>query len=124
LWIKEEVGCRLQEGVQLCNSGMVKKEHFEKNQDPGKLWTVQEIDHHRNEKGPGTQKRHKGPRPKTEATRQQGNNRPSQQMANILEKEENNQHDLQEDHRAGDREASSRDFQWAVKNQELDLVER
>jgi hypothetical protein len=28
---------------------MVKKEHFEKNQDPGKLWTVQEIDRRQNE---------------------------------------------------------------------------
>jgi hypothetical protein len=30
---------------------------------------------------------------------------------------------LQEDHRTGDREASSRDFQWVVENQELDLLE-
>jgi hypothetical protein len=33
------------------------------------------------------------------------------------------QRDLQEDHRTGDREASSRDFQRVVENQELDLVE-
>jgi hypothetical protein len=45
-------------------------------------------------------------------------------MADIREKEKNNQHDLQEDHRAGDREVSSRDFQWVAKNQKLDLVER
>jgi hypothetical protein len=45
-------------------------------------------------------------------------------MADIREKEENNQHDLQEDHRALDREATSRDIHRVAKNQELDLVER
>jgi hypothetical protein len=33
-----------------------------------------------------------------------------------------NQRDLQEDHRAGGLEASSRDFQRVAENQELDLV--
>jgi hypothetical protein len=37
LWSQEEVGCCLQEGVQLCNSGMEKKEPLEKNWDPGKI---------------------------------------------------------------------------------------
>jgi hypothetical protein len=43
LWIREVVGCRLQDGVQLCKSGMAKKEPLEKNRDPGKLWTAQGI---------------------------------------------------------------------------------
>jgi hypothetical protein len=70
------------------------------------------------------QKRHKGPRPKTATTRQRANKGARRQTTDIGEKKENNQHDLQEGHRAGDREASSRDFQRVAKNQELDLVER
>jgi hypothetical protein len=56
--------------------------------------------------------------------RQRANKGPRRQTADICEKVEINQHDLQEEHQAGDREASSRDFQWVAKNQELDLVER
>jgi hypothetical protein len=39
-------------------------------------------------------------------------------------KREENQWELQEEHRAGDCEARSRDFQRVAENQEFDLVER
>jgi hypothetical protein len=37
LWIPEEAGCRLQEGVLSFKSGMVQEEHLQENLDPGKL---------------------------------------------------------------------------------------
>jgi hypothetical protein len=38
LWIQEEVGCRLQEGVLPCKSGTAKKKPDQENSDPGKVW--------------------------------------------------------------------------------------
>jgi hypothetical protein len=35
-----EVGCRLQEGVQPCNSGMPKEDHLQENPDAHKFWTA------------------------------------------------------------------------------------
>jgi hypothetical protein len=35
-WIQEEVGCRLQEGVPLCKSGMAIKKPHQEYSDPGK----------------------------------------------------------------------------------------
>jgi hypothetical protein len=40
LWIWDEVVCCLQEGVQLCNSGMAQEKPLKENWDPGKLWTA------------------------------------------------------------------------------------
>jgi hypothetical protein len=40
LWIPEEVGCRLQEDVLSCNSGMVQEEYLQKNYDPRKEVTA------------------------------------------------------------------------------------
>jgi hypothetical protein len=48
----EEVGCRLQEGVQLCKSGMAQEERRQKNWDPGKLWTAQGVRRRRNKGDP------------------------------------------------------------------------
>jgi uncharacterized Ntn-hydrolase superfamily protein len=45
------------------------------------------------------------------------------QIAATSLKQEDNQRDLLEDHRARDHEASSMDFRRIAKNQELDLVE-
>jgi hypothetical protein len=70
------------------------------------------------------QKWHKGPGPKTATTWQHTDKGPMRQTATTSWKQKDNQPDPLEDHRAGDREASCRDFQRAVKNQELDLVER
>jgi hypothetical protein len=42
LWIPEEVGCHLQEGVLSCSSGTAQ----------GKLWTAEGIGPHRNKDGP------------------------------------------------------------------------
>jgi hypothetical protein len=42
-WIHEEVGCRLQEGVPSCKSGMAKKETHHENWDPAKLWTAKGV---------------------------------------------------------------------------------
>jgi hypothetical protein len=72
---------------------------------------------------PVMQQWHKGPRPETAATRQNEIKESRHKAAATSWKREDNQHDLQEDHRAGDREVSRRDFQWVAKNQELDLVE-
>jgi hypothetical protein len=41
--IPKEARCCLQEGVQPCKSGTVKKEPLQKNWDLGKLWTAQAI---------------------------------------------------------------------------------
>jgi hypothetical protein len=49
--IQEEVGCRLQEGVPPCKSGMGKRE-TRQNWDSGKLWTVKGVLPYRNEDGP------------------------------------------------------------------------
>jgi hypothetical protein len=38
LRILEEVGCRVQEGVTPCKSGMAKKNLHQENTDPGKVW--------------------------------------------------------------------------------------
>jgi hypothetical protein len=43
LWILEEAGCCLQEGVPLCSSGTVQEKHLQDNSDPGKLWTAEGI---------------------------------------------------------------------------------
>jgi hypothetical protein len=40
LRIPGEVGCRLQEGVPPCSSGMAEEEPFQEYSDLGKLWTV------------------------------------------------------------------------------------
>jgi hypothetical protein len=48
LWIPEEVGCRLHEGIPPCSSGMAKKETPSENWDPRNLWTAQGVGH-RNE---------------------------------------------------------------------------
>jgi hypothetical protein len=56
--------------------------------------------------------------------RQQADEVPMRQTAATSSKQEDNQRDLLEDHRAGDREASSRHFQRVAKNQEMDLAER
>jgi hypothetical protein len=52
LWILEEVGCRLQEGVPPCESGIVKKEPHQTNLDHGKLWTAEGVDRSQNEDNP------------------------------------------------------------------------
>jgi hypothetical protein len=46
--IPDEVGCRLQEGVPPCNSGMAQKDHLQEIFDPKKLWTVDGSDRSRN----------------------------------------------------------------------------
>jgi hypothetical protein len=38
--ITEDIGCRLQEGVQPCNSSMAQKRHLQEILDPKKLWTT------------------------------------------------------------------------------------
>jgi hypothetical protein len=43
LWILGEVGCRLQEGVPLCSSGMAQEKRFQEYSDPGILWTAEGI---------------------------------------------------------------------------------
>jgi hypothetical protein len=43
LWILQEVGCHLQEGVSSCSSGMVQEKCLQENSDPGKLWTTEGI---------------------------------------------------------------------------------
>jgi hypothetical protein len=48
LWIQEEFGCHLQEGILLCKSGMAKKENW----DPRKVWTVQGVRHCQNKEDP------------------------------------------------------------------------
>jgi hypothetical protein len=45
LWILEEVGCCLQEGVPLCKNGMAQGKRLQENSDPGKLWTAEGIGH-------------------------------------------------------------------------------
>jgi hypothetical protein len=55
---------------------------------------------------------------------QKWNEEPRLQGAATSWKQEDNQGDLQEDHRAGDHEESKRDVQWVSENKEMDLVER
>jgi hypothetical protein len=43
LWILEEVGCRLQEGISPCSSGMAQEKRVEEYSVPRKLWTTAEI---------------------------------------------------------------------------------
>jgi hypothetical protein len=43
LWIPEDVGCCLQEGVLPCSSGMAQGKRLQENLDTGKLWTVEGI---------------------------------------------------------------------------------
>jgi hypothetical protein len=52
LWILEEVGCRLQEGVPLCSSGTAQEKHLQKNSDSGKLWSEEGIGRSRQEDEP------------------------------------------------------------------------
>jgi hypothetical protein len=72
---------------------------------------------------PIIQQWHKAPRPKTATMWQQVDRRPMWQTAATFWKQEGIQRDLLEGHRAGDREASCRDFQQVEKNQKLDHVE-
>jgi hypothetical protein len=108
------------------------------------LWIAQEIYRRQNEEGPGIQKWHKGPRPKTAATRQNRNKGPKRQTAAVREKVEGKRDrhrrvELktgitswkkssglqvpQEDPRAGVRE-ETRNAQQVTGNKEMDLVER
>jgi hypothetical protein len=48
----EKIGCRLQEGVQSCNSGMAKKETLQKKWNPGILWTAEKINRGWNKEDP------------------------------------------------------------------------
>jgi hypothetical protein len=43
LWILEEAGFHLQEGVPPCSSGMVQRKRLQENLDPGKLWTMDRL---------------------------------------------------------------------------------
>jgi hypothetical protein len=43
LWIPEEVGCGLQEGVPSCSSSTAQEKRFQENSGPGKLWTAEGI---------------------------------------------------------------------------------
>jgi hypothetical protein len=43
LWIPEEVGCRLQEGVPSCSSDTTQEKRLQENSDAGKLWTAKGI---------------------------------------------------------------------------------
>jgi hypothetical protein len=43
LWILEEVGCHLQEGVPSCSSGMAQGKSLQESSDPWKLWTMERI---------------------------------------------------------------------------------
>jgi hypothetical protein len=52
LWIPEEVGCRLQEGVPSYSSSTAQEKYFQKNSDRIKLWTAQGIGRRRNEEDP------------------------------------------------------------------------
>jgi hypothetical protein len=66
----------------------------------------------------------KGLRTETATMWQQEDRRPLWQTATTFWKQEGNERDLLEDLRAGDIEASCRDFQQIEKNHKLDLVER
>jgi hypothetical protein len=72
----------------------------------------------------GMQQWHKGPRPKTTGTEKNENKGPVRQMALIFKKQWDNQRDLQEGHRARDRETSSQNSQQVIENKKMDLVER
>jgi hypothetical protein len=73
---------------------------------------------------PGMKQQHKGPRPKTEATRQRAEKGPRRQTVAMSEKREDILLDLQEDHRQReDRERKSRILRRIAENQGLDLVE-
>jgi hypothetical protein len=48
LWIPGVVGCRLQEGVTPCCSGMAQEVRFQEDSDPGKLWTTASIGRRQN----------------------------------------------------------------------------
>jgi hypothetical protein len=52
LWIRDEVGCLLQEGVLSCSSGTAQEKCPQENSDPGKLWTVEGIGCSRKEDDP------------------------------------------------------------------------
>jgi hypothetical protein len=39
--MQDEVGCRLQEGVPPCNSGMAQKDHLQEIFDPKKVSTTE-----------------------------------------------------------------------------------
>jgi hypothetical protein len=132
LWVPEEVGCRLQEGVPPCKSGMVQEERLQEDSDPDKLWTAARIGRCQEDdpqcksgttqgtrasetrkrrhftenperanggeqtlEEPGMQKWHKGPTPKTTATRQQVNKGPRRQTAAMSEEGEGNRHRYQ-----------------------------
>jgi transcriptional regulator of acetoin/glycerol metabolism len=56
--------------------------------------------------------------------RQNGNKGSSHETAAMSWKRENNQHDLQKGHQAGDRKASIADLQRVLENKEMVLVER
>jgi transcriptional regulator of acetoin/glycerol metabolism len=73
---------------------------------------------------PGIQQWLKEPRTKSAATQQNGNKGSSHETTATSWKREDNQHDLQKDHQAGDRKASIGDLQRVSENKEMDLVER
>jgi hypothetical protein len=66
----------------------------------------------------------KEPMTKSAAKRQNGNKGSSLETAATSWKGEDNKHDLQKGHQAGDRKASIRDLQHVLENKEMDLVER
>jgi hypothetical protein len=52
LWNQEEIGCRLQEGVKLRNSGMAQEKRLQKNWDSGNVWTAEETNRCTNKDDP------------------------------------------------------------------------
>jgi hypothetical protein len=65
----------------------------------------------------------KEPKTKSAATRKNGNKRSSHETAATSWKREDNQHNLQKGHQAGDRKASIGDIQRVSENKEMALVE-
>jgi hypothetical protein len=66
----------------------------------------------------------KKPRNKSPATQQNGNKGSSHETAATPWKREDDQHDLQKGHQAGDRKASTGHLQRVSENKEMVLVER
>jgi hypothetical protein len=66
----------------------------------------------------------KEPRTKSVATRKNGNKGSSHKTAATSWKREDNQHDLQKGHQAGDRKVRIGDLQRVSENKEMGLVER
>jgi hypothetical protein len=107
-------GCRLQEGVPPCNSGMAQEKRLQEYSDPGNLWTAAGIGSHRNKTDPpcksGTAKGTWAPEKRKRCyctenpegmyvqdetlegpSRQNGNKRPRRQTAAVSEEEDNHE---------------------------------